>query len=653
MITNIDSLAGVWLSQVPAMAVKSLLVLGAAFLALRALPRLAASTRFLIVFYALGATLLMPVLAATLPGWHVVPNWFDAAPPSAVTAALPAQASPVSPSTAPRASTNGVAQRANRESTTQTVMTYSTAAILMGVWLVGMMILALRASYGSWRLATIRAQAGAVGDARWQMLLHDCASALGVAHPPQLRVHPESIMPVTLGVREPVILLPLEAMDWNDQRKKEVLLHELAHIRRADLMSEWVGVLACTVQWFNPFVWWAHRSMIIERERACDDMVLGTGADPSHYADCLLKTAVECRSMPAPCPGMARPSDLETRLVSVLDGSRRRTMATRVVEATLIAAVLSVVIPVATLASAEDAVGRITAVDSAGDTTPGTDDLREIDRLRTALRSADANVRAEAREELEQLGRGHRVVTGLSARLFSEDSSDSSVLRKYSSIYENAQSARTLLNSLNSAFAIERAAAAQALSGYAGVAVAQALAAALGDENWHVREWSARSLGNVGDPGAVPALVTTLVDEQPAVREWSARALGNIRHPDAVDGLLQSLADTSSDVREWSARALGDIGSERAIDGLVSALQDSSNDVREWSARALGNIGSSSAVDGLINALQDPSDDVREWSVRALGDIGDPRARDAIAALGNDRDADVREWSERVLDGMR
>src|SRR5260370_16847293 len=89
-------------------------------------------------------------------------------------------------------------------------------------------------------------------------------------------------MPLTWGILRPKLLLPEEADEWPDERRRAVLMHELAHVRRRDGLTQWLGLTACAAYWFNPLAWWAASRLWSEREQACEHIVFDAAEPPSH-----------------------------------------------------------------------------------------------------------------------------------------------------------------------------------------------------------------------------------------------------------------------------------------------------------------------------------------------------------------------------------
>jgi hypothetical protein len=109
-----------------------------------------------------------------------------------------------------------------------------------------------------------------------------------------------------------------------------VLLHELAHVRRHDYLNQLVARLACAVHWFNPLAWMAARRLRAERERACDDQVLRTGASACDYAEHLLAVARGLRPVGRGTMGiaMAGRSAFGERVAALLDARCSRGILT-------------------------------------------------------------------------------------------------------------------------------------------------------------------------------------------------------------------------------------------------------------------------------------------------------------------------------------
>src|SRR5439155_1479877 len=149
----------------------------------------------------------------------------------------------------------------------------------------------------------------------------------GIERPVVLLENAETDVPVTWGIVYPVILLPSTAAQWDEEQRIAVLTHELAHVKRFDALTQLVAQLALALLWFHPLVWMAVRRMRLEREHACDDFVLVAGARPSRYADDLLGLARRLTRPTAPAAAalaMARRSELEGRLLAILDPATKR-----------------------------------------------------------------------------------------------------------------------------------------------------------------------------------------------------------------------------------------------------------------------------------------------------------------------------------------
>jgi len=132
---------------------------------------------------------------------------------------------------------------------------------------------------------------------------------------------------MTCGLRRPAVFMPPEAAAWSEERRRIVLLHELAHVRRGDTATHLLARTALSLNWWNPLAWSAWREFLKERERATDDLVLNAGARASDYAGHLLEVARTLQSAPATtwaAVAMARRSQLEGRLLAILDSGIKR-----------------------------------------------------------------------------------------------------------------------------------------------------------------------------------------------------------------------------------------------------------------------------------------------------------------------------------------
>lgn len=195
------------------------------------------------------------------------------------------------------------------------------------IWALGAAAIVARLALGLSRMSLIVRRATIVTQPEWSGLLDRVSHRLGLYRRIELRMGPAGESPVTCGVLHPVVILPADAESWDDERRTLVLTHELAHVRRFDILTHLIGQLAVAVFWFHPLAWLAASRMCVERERACDDLVLAAGARPSHYARDLLTLVHTLHGSAAPAVaalGIARRTEIEGRLVAILDGAVRR-----------------------------------------------------------------------------------------------------------------------------------------------------------------------------------------------------------------------------------------------------------------------------------------------------------------------------------------
>lgn len=218
------------------------------------------------------------------------------------------------------------------------------------LWLTGLIAVLAWLAIGRWRLRHITRTAWPLVDADWKAILDEEKRAADVSRTVRLLSSPAVSTPVTWGWRSPVVLLPEDAPDWPEVHRRIVLRHELAHVARADSLSQLVAGFACALYWFHPLVWMVERRLRAECERACDDTVVSHGTPAAEYAAHLLEVARSARSFGAAgflSVAMARPSQLEGRLLSVLNESRRRMALSRVARMIALAAAILVLVPLA------------------------------------------------------------------------------------------------------------------------------------------------------------------------------------------------------------------------------------------------------------------------------------------------------------------
>jgi TonB family protein len=300
---NVQSAAAFLLEN----SAKATLLFAAAWAAAFALRRRSAALRHQVWVAALAASLVLPVITPILPGWHsrtltVAVEQLTRSAPSAGSA-----------SRGPGLVVNAV------PATNHTAIW---PGVLL-VWVVGSVLALIRFAAGFAHMARVRARSKRVTDERSICEVRQIARAFRISRPIHLFESADpAAMPLAWGLLLPKILLPSSAREWNEDRRRIVLCHELAHVARNDCAAQILGELARALHWFNPLAWLAVRRLRRESECACDDSVLNAGIEPQHYADDLLALARMLDKQSSnwlPALALARSTHFERRITAMLN----------------------------------------------------------------------------------------------------------------------------------------------------------------------------------------------------------------------------------------------------------------------------------------------------------------------------------------------
>ncbi|RYF25069.1 MAG: M56 family metallopeptidase, partial [Flavobacteriales bacterium] len=124
----------------------------------------------------------------------------------------------------------------------------------------------------------------------WKLIFENVTGNLKLNKAIQFHISELVNVPLVIGYLKPIVLFPVALVNQLDNEQVEaILIHELSHIRRNDFLLNLIKTAIETLLFYNPFVWLAGRFIHIEREHACDDLVLKVIGKPLNYAHALLK----------------------------------------------------------------------------------------------------------------------------------------------------------------------------------------------------------------------------------------------------------------------------------------------------------------------------------------------------------------------------
>lgn len=249
-----------WLLDV-AIQSTALLVIAGAVTTLA--PRLSAARRH---FIQAASLLLIPIImlcSSLAPSWHIPQSMWTAAPthteqhtdPFAATTALPAVATNISMMVSPADA--------------------APSSIWAWIWLAGIGGGCIAIGFAARSLRRLSASSHPVASPEVQRAFQEETASLHLQHRNIcLRMSHDCPVPMTWGLRHPVVLLPPQAAEWPQDRLRLVLRHELAHIARGDHLISLLTTVSALLLWFHPLTWLMLRASQLTREQACDDLAL-------------------------------------------------------------------------------------------------------------------------------------------------------------------------------------------------------------------------------------------------------------------------------------------------------------------------------------------------------------------------------------------
>ncbi len=296
--------------------VRGLAVFLVAWAVTRLARKLAGETRHLIWLGVIASFLLIPLAWLLLPPIHI-----GAVIPLAPAAPLRLAAAPVlsGGQYARLVGQTGLPAAEAVSAPPALSLSGAVALCLMGVWFGGVLTLIARLAIGKRKLLRLATEAR--GDDRLQAAVDGLAAQFVLHGRVPVLLSPLCRIPFTFGILRPRILLPQDAAQWPAGRLHSALTHELAHIRRRDLVVQTAGYAVCVLFWFVPPLWLAYAAMLREAETCCDQQVINRGFRGPEYAQDIVELARKCQGrilLPSISSAAGRKSMLKERIQGVL-----------------------------------------------------------------------------------------------------------------------------------------------------------------------------------------------------------------------------------------------------------------------------------------------------------------------------------------------
>ncbi len=152
--------------------------------------------------------------------------------------------------------------------------------------------------------------------------------------------------PMLIGILRPAIIIP--DIDFNEKQLKNILLHELTHLRRCDIAVKWLTMLAISLHWFNPLMYFVKKEINRACELSCDEAVVRNlnAAEKQAYGDTLISVIAE-HKLPI---GVLQTTmceekeSLKERLVAIMNHDKKSKLVTSMSLIIIVALIITAVV---------------------------------------------------------------------------------------------------------------------------------------------------------------------------------------------------------------------------------------------------------------------------------------------------------------------
>lgn len=162
------------------------------------------------------------------------------------------------------------------------------------IWAAGIFIIGSCISFVNIRIHRITNKMNRCNNSEINKLLEECKLSMNIKSNIPIVLNKYNKAPCLLGFFRPKIIISLESIDKLSMEEiKYIFLHELSHLKKKDILINWIIILVQVSYWFNPVIWYAFHKMKQDCEISCDENVLNyiNPKESINYAQAILNLA--------------------------------------------------------------------------------------------------------------------------------------------------------------------------------------------------------------------------------------------------------------------------------------------------------------------------------------------------------------------------